>query len=141
MSELYEPWYRKENKIIQCHKCVTQLLDVTDQAHTHPLGLQVPTHSQLVNNHTVQAAVEVLHHGKNTEGGSLRHCFPAPCHLAMRQHGPEKSKDTSRERYLPTENNLCFGDTPVVSLMGLKMLVRCQALANECQKAQHHRDP
>lgn len=44
--------------MIQCHKCITQLLDVTDQDHTHTLGLQVPTHSQLVNNHTVQADVE-----------------------------------------------------------------------------------
>lgn len=128
--------------MIQCHKCITQLLNVTDQAHTHPLGLQVPTHSQLVNNHTVQAAVEVPHHGKSTEGGSLGHCFPALYHLAMRRSTAlEKSKDTSRERYLPTENDLCLGDTPVVSLMGLILLVRCQAMANACQRAQYHRDP
>lgn len=126
--------------MIQCHKCVTQLLDVTDQAHTHPLGLQVPTHSQLVNNHTVQAAMEVPHHGKST-GGSLGHCFPLRITWQWGSIALEKSKDTSRERYVPTENYLCFGDTPVVSLMGLILLVGCQVLANGCQRAQHHRDP
>lgn len=48
-----------------------------DQTHTHPLGLQVPAPSQLGNNHTMQAAVEVPHYGKSTEGESLGRRFPA----------------------------------------------------------------
>ena len=56
---------------------VLRVAELTDQAHTHPLGLQVLAPSQPGNNHMMKAAVEVPHHGKSTEGESLGHCFPA----------------------------------------------------------------
>lgn len=46
---------------------VEALPDVTNQAHSPTLGLQVRDPSQLGNNHTMQAAVEVPHHGKSTD--------------------------------------------------------------------------
>lgn len=91
-------------------------LIVTDQAHTHPLELQMPTHSQLVNNHTVQAAVEVPHHRKCTEGGSLGHCFPALYHLAMWQHGPrEQLGHQQRDIFANRKQSVLWGHTCGVS--------------------------
>lgn len=71
----------------------------TNPIPTHA-GLQVSTHSQLVNNHTMQAAVEVPHHGKSAEGGSLGHCFPASYHLAMQKHGPREEQGHQQREIL-----------------------------------------
>lgn len=96
--------------MIQCHKCVTELLYVTDQPHTQPLGLQVPTHRQLVNNRIGRQLWKCPTMEKSTEGA----WGIAPLLHITWQYGStalKKTKDTSRERYLPTENNLLWGHT------------------------------
>lgn len=76
----------------------------------------MPTHSQLVNNHTVQVAVEVPHHRKCTEGGSLGHCFPALYHLAMWQHGPrEQLGHQQRDILANRKQSVLWGHTCGVS--------------------------
>lgn len=74
---LSEPWYKEQDETTPVPEVHCKTPGVTDQAHNYPLGLQMPGPSQLGNNHTMGAPVEVSHHRKSTEGDSLGHYSPA----------------------------------------------------------------